>query len=238
MRLFLVKMVERKEYASSLLRGELYANRLACFRKFRGDKEREDDLEGVIQEPPGSRLELEGTDLRTGETGKVIVPTEDMADRIRRQIRSIDSINVFCTYSVDHNNLEKVPNGNADRQGWRIGPSEVFSEFGEHAVVIWNPHEFIERVEAAAQRQGYAVSHGHVQYYDPETGPQNIDPEVAALFAKRNTYAHQKEHRIAINTGTIGSDPLRLSIGDISDIALYFNVNNMDRELSIITQDR
>lgn len=238
MRLFLLKIVEKQEYALSLLQGEIYANRLAYFRGLEGDQEREDHSEGVILEPPGAHLHLVSTDLRTGTFREVTVSPEDLAAPIMRRMRVIDSLNIFCTYSVDFDNLEQVSSRDDGRRNWRLKPADDFLRFGQHAVAILNPPEFIERVKAAAHRQRFTISAGHVQYYDAETGPLNLDSEAASVFAKPDSYAHQKEHRIAIHTGRIGNDPLRLNIGDIRGIAVYFSISNMDRELSLITQNR
>ena len=234
---FLVKVFKDKVHADNFLKGELYAQRLRNFRSLEGDKERGDDFEGAYLFPPGSLLEMETTNSRTGEVEKVTVPPEHMGSLIRYQDRYLDNLNVFCTYAVDEENLQQVPCRDADKAQWRLGPPEVFLEFGKHAVAIHNPRSFVERVRKVAQCQSYAVFHGSVTYYEPEIGIPGMYPGIRTAFAKRKTYAHQKEFRIAIDTGTTGRKPITLNIGDISDIALYFNINNMDSELSITTHN-
>ncbi len=70
-------------------------------------------------------------------------------------------------------------------------------------------------------------------YYDPADGSPPLPPDIRVAFTKRNQYAHQKEFRLAFDTNTIGNEPLTLNVGDISDIALAVNRNNLDDKLSI-----
>ena len=63
------------------------------------------------------------------------------------------------------------------------------------------------------------MSHGLVEYYDPETFHGNFGG-VQALFRKQQHDSYQREFRFLINAGLRGDSPLWLDIGSISDITL------------------
>lgn len=228
---FLIKVFTDKLYAEKFLQGEIYAQRLSRFKCLEGDEERGDDFEGAIVYPPGSRLELEGTDPETEKVSKWIVLAKEIVN-LRHQPHYFDNFNVFCTYAVDDDDLEKVPNDNFETRR-KLQPGEKLWEFGEHAVAILNVDSFVRRTKEAARRQGYSGWHGHVTYYDSDAGTPYMEPGMWTLFAKRRNFAHQKEFRVAIDTNTTGCNPITLNIGDIRDIAVYFHKDDLNHKVLI-----
>ena len=100
-------------------------------------------------------------------------------------------------------------------------------EFGNHAVLIKNPSEFIRRVNLSAEKHGYKVHSGLVQYYDAEIGTPPINSPIQTLFLKRKRYEYQKEWRLAVDTGTTGDYPIIIDIGGIEDIAVQISTPDL-----------
>ena len=180
--------------------------------------------------PPGSILTLESTDPLTKEKNVWAIPQEDLGENIRWQPNALKYLNVFCMYSVDFNDLKKIPNNDTKRT---IELPETLWEFGNYAVVVFDVPEFIKRVSKAAFSHLYKVRPGRVTYYDSRFGLPDIPLNESVAFFKRNQYAHQKEFRLVFNTNTIGCDPVTLNIGDISDISVPVNRDNINSELSL-----
>ena len=229
--LCLIKVTSSQEYADKLLQGDLFARRLSGFRKLEGDSQRGDSFEASIVYPHDqSKFVFETKDPVTGKKEVLVIPPEDLAANPRLRLQALDSVNVFCTYAVDADNLRPVPD--SDTKARLELPSDLW-KLGSYAVVIFDVHKFIERVRIAAYSQNYKTWAGRVVYYDPADSSPPLSHDIQVAFTKRNQYAHQKEFRLAIDTNTIGSEPLTLSIGDISDIALTVTRNNLDDKLSI-----
>ena len=109
--------------------------------------------------------------------------------------------------------------GNVEDLRQRLLIPERCLELGEHAVVIRDVPEFMRRFGAAiAARRYHAWSH-LVRYYDPTSFHGSFEG-INTVFRKRTEYSHQREYRFAVDTGSVGNDPLYLDIGDIHDITL------------------
>lgn len=206
----LIKICRKKEYADCFLSGKLYANRLRYFRDQGIDK-----YEGAIWLQPDKCLfTLHGC----------LIPAEDFARPIQAQLQRIDNLHIFCIFAFHHSvGFETLSPENVDDfKANQLGSMDACrKDFGAHAVVITNAQEFFNRVDAALKRmwQEKRILRSPrclVEYYDPDT----FHMEISKIpFYKRNEFIHQKEYRIAINTGTVGCDPLVLDIGNIRDIA-------------------
>ena len=85
-------------------------------------------------------------------------------------------------------------------------------DLGDHAVVITNVKEFFRRVKASADREGYGIIWRFLKYYDPNIGTPSARSEIESAMSLNaaEEEAHQKEYRIAIDTRTVGIDPLTL----------------------------
>ena len=180
--------------------------------------------------PPGSIFTPEWTDPITKKRNVWSIPPQDLAFNIRLQLNALKYLNVFCMYAVDFGDFQEIPNDSTKRT---IELPETLWEFGDYAVAVFDVPEFIRRVEKAALFRHYVVRLGRVTYYDPWLGLPDVPLDESVAFFKRNQYAHQKEFRFAFNTFTIGTYPITLRIGDISDIAIPVNRDNVDQELSV-----
>ena len=228
--LFLIKVAKRQDYADQFLRGDLYSQRLDYFRGIEGDKQRGDSFEATMVYPPGSIFTPEWTDPITKKRNVWSIPPQDHAANIRLQLNALKYLNVFCMYAVDFGDFKEIPNDDTKRT---IELPETLWEFGDYAVAVFDVPEFIRRVARAALFRHYVVRRGRVVYYDPWLGLPDVPLDESVAFFKRNQYAHQKEFRLAFNTFTIGTNPITLSIGGISDIAIPVNKENIYQKLSV-----
>ena len=91
-------------------------------------------------------------------------------------------------------------------------------DFGEYAVVIFNPKEFINRVKEYCSANNLYPNCSPVSYYNEKISSLILNP-----FTKRIKYSYQSEARIYIHNST-PSDYLRITIGNIEDIAYIIKV--------------
>ena len=95
---------------------------------------------------------------------------------------------------------------------------------------IRNIPEFLRRIESTAEGNGYRISRGFVEYYDPDSFHGSFS-DWEAIFRKQNEYMYQHEYRFVIDTLVIGDWPIDLEIGDIRDISLCLETSKINTEL-------
>ena len=215
--LMLVKFFSRKEHADKMLAGKLRAGRLKKFRKTE-DQVRCDDFEGTMLWEGGTLT------LRTGDGESLTVSPDDLAGPIERRSHLVDNLNVFCM-TVFRSDLGPWPSWQlVDQVTQQVAESlPTCSKFGEHAVVIADAKELLRRVSRAADREDWQVRWSHVTYYDsyPPDVAFGDGRSFAPAFLKPRDFRREREFRVAMNTGTLGDDPVTLDIGDIRDIGSY-----------------
>ena len=228
--LFLVKVFEQEEHARDFVNGTMFVNRLFHFKKLEGDEGRGDEYEGNIM------LQREGLILTfqaTGEVDEITITEDDLAAPVIMAPEWFDHINVFCMYAGHSGTFEWVSEANLLDFKKQLELPEDCINLGDHAVVITNVKEFFRRVKASVNREGYGIIGRLVKYYDPNIGTPPAGSEIDSIFTKRNQYAYQKEFRIAIDTRTVGINPITLNIGPIDDIALRLKTRDINRGLTI-----
>ena len=231
---FLVKIFEQEEHAHDFMDGAIFANRLSHFKKLEGDEGRRDEYEGAIMpQREGFIMTLKATNQDTGEVDEITITEDDLAAPVIIAPEWFDHINVFCMYAGHSGNFQQVSADNLLDLKKQVQLPEDCTKLGEHAVVITNSKEFFRRVKVAADRERYGIIGQLVKYYDPNDGTPPARSEIESIFTKQDQYAYQKEFRIAINTRTLGTDPITLNIGSISDIALRLKTYNINGGLSI-----
>lgn len=191
------------ERIETLRQGHLYAKTLKYYRdleKKTGNDEIGDEFEAMLHVNEGH--------IRIPETGETIslkealVPTTNSDDF------------VFCMFGI-YPSLKHF--AFSDQQ------KEKMLSFGDTALVILDSEEFIRRVCAAAEREGYTAHFGAVNYFDPTIDSGNLIISLLkgtwniALW-KRDKYSYQQEGRFIFTPGN-GEDHINLDIGDISDIS-------------------
>lgn len=222
---FLCKFFESDKYASDFLNGKLYANRLAYFRNLEetGRVARGDQHEGIFAwgQPGSIRVEINGHDMSNDLAG----PASLLSDRLA-------AFNVICMHAgyirpIDEQTFEDLTQ---IKQGLLI-PEEC-KKFGQNTVVIKNAPEFLNRIKAAARLKGYSEAHGLVEYYNPGMF-SGFFPGITGAFKKQERFRLEREYRIVLETGNIGTDAVVLDIGDIRDIAMRSTIDEINRNMII-----
>lgn len=225
---FFAKVFSQPQLADDLIKGKLYANTLRHFRKIEGDPTRGDPEEGaVMPNLENLTIELTSTDPTAGEVDKITITKDDLAAPPTIRPRWFERINLFCMYAARTGQFTTVSEQNIADFQKQLEMPEDCEKFGSHAVVIKNPREFIRRVNLSAEKKGYRVHSGPVQYYDPDIGTPPIHSPIQTLFLKRKIYEYQKEWRWAIDIGTTADCPIFFDIGGIEDIAVRMSTPDL-----------
>ena len=222
--MFLVKFFETREYANGFMSGRLYANRLSYFKKIEdaGDTHRGDKYEGTVVwgQPGRIQIEINGHDM-----------SNDLAGPASLSLNRLDHFNVVCFYAGYIRNYS--PTLTEDEIKNQLIIPRKCEEFGQYAVVIKDNAEFFNRVKRATNAKNYREMHGLVKYYDPDTFHGHF-PGISGAFRKQEKFSYEQEYRIVIETGIAGSCPLVLDVGDISDITMLSNIQEINQNLQVI----
>ena len=214
---FFVKFFDNDAHAKEFVKGRVYANTLATFKALEGtdDSGRADRHEGTIAwlQPGQGCLEINGMDI-----------SDDLAGPIQLQRSWLDNLNVFCLHAAHTGSLDmaKVSNENIEVLRKQLTIPDECRALGKHTVVVTDVPEFVRRMEAAAQGNGYRMTRGLVKYYDPGSFHGNFR-DVESIFHKQDRHSYQREFRFVIDRGLMSAAPLTLEIGDISDITRRFD---------------
>jgi len=126
--------------------------------------------------------------------------------------------NMYCLYGIEKDTLDlkddtiKPFHFDLDSLNW-----------GDTAVVIYNPGQFHERFLRATAARNFELKYHNVVYYDETQYKGELSP-----FHKSDRYKQQKEFRYLIQKN--GKDDLTFHIGDIRDIAILIpksELNNL-----------
>ena len=233
--IFLIKFFQEEEHAKDFVRGKMFANRLSYFKEIEGNDGRGDENEGAIMSKNDSlTVELFTTDAETGEvTSKHTMYGTELAAPLVIRPRWFDHVNVFCMYTGHMCESQVISADNAQDIKNQLKIPDACATLGKYAVVILNPITFFKRVEVAADQKGYKIGHRLVKYYDSEVGTPPVRSDIETIFTKSNEYEYQREYRIAIETGTIGRNPITLDIGKIDDIAGCINLCDINQNFAV-----
>ena len=230
---YLLKIFENKQYADSFLRGEMYANRLSWFREIEGSDGRGDEYEGAVMlQRDHLVIHMKASD---GETGEVLsestITKDDLAAPPVIKQAVFDDLNLFCMYAGHSRDFQPKTDDPLQELQKHIEIPEECLQLGRYAVGIKDAPAFLRRIQVAANREGYSIYRGLVEYYDPEVGTPLEPLTMKTALRKRDDFAHQREYRFVIDTDTTGSDAITLNIGDISDIAMLLDPSDMKIQL-------
>ena len=209
----LIKVYECEDHAAAFLRGTIFANTLAYFRKLEEQNIRRDPQEGSITLPLTEGFRMTLSPAGRPEQQLLEFGQSDLAEAPTLRPSLFDDINIFCmSFAV-------IVSENTDKHTIIIPPKSA--DFGSHCVLIHEPNEFIQRTKKAVDRVGHEMGCKPVEYYDPKIGIYTdltlTKPE--AIFTKRNNYKDEQEYRICIIRDIVTPTPLKLEIGPIHDIA-------------------
>lgn len=189
----------------SLQSGMLYAKTLGYYRKREeetGDCEVGDKYEGMIH--------INEATICFPDTGEKVNVNDHLL------ITSESNDFVFCMFEV---------NPKLDKWKFTDKQKEKMLSFGDTALIVLDHHEFIHRVQVAAEKAGYKVYFQSVQYYDPTVDNGGMYTSLIngmwnIAFWKRDSYSYQQEARFVFTPGNENIDHIELDIGDISDITV------------------
>ena len=208
-----MKMFKEFEHAKMFCNGDLYCKPLSCFREIEDHTGRKDKLEGKVPQPEIIRIHINGVNYDLAN------PTE------RPPLFSIGSenVNLFCMSLCEIKRISK------EESGLNLQLNEEIAKLGPHFVVVSNYDEFSKRFCQSMTSKNYKSYHRHMEYYDIKKPPRAGEIKNHSAFYKPNIFKNQQEYRFLIYTGSIENDLLITNIGDISDITLYLNIDDLKR---------
>ena len=222
---FLIKLGKKEHMANLLKNGELYLNTYKYFRE-QDEKERKANIKSFIEVinlpdkylSPCRRDNLEGLNqtlkgsLKFNLLGEYIFIKDAYLNFFQNKYSHL-----YCMYSIDN----------------RLKNDFFFDKrnlaFGNSAIVIKNPKDFIDRVSKGLKNEGLNCDYKPVHYYDSLISSTKLTP-----FHKLSFYDFQKEFRIVTNTEA--SQPLNVKIGNIEDIAFILDSEKL-LDMKLIFKD-
>jgi len=179
--------------ANDFLDGKLYLNTNKFFGEIDGsDAVRFDPFDGIDES-------LQVKELSIAAPGGDWTPIGGIINPVVSRSRESEKLNILCMYALSDQRDQPFDSKNL--------------QFGNVAVLIRNPIEFIRRVKSAGSALDKQVFHGPVEYVDKLTYDGVMGP-----FKKFAELAYQNEFRLVLTNGT--GRHCRLDIGDIRDIAV------------------
>lgn len=231
---FLAKVVGEKQHADDLLNGKLFANRLGYFKQLEDSVGRGDKSEGaIVLASDDAILTLSVTNEDNDKVESITITGEDLAGPLDIRPKWFDHVHVYCMYAGHSGGLKVLSEENIGDLTRQLEVPDQYQELGNHAIIVTDVRGFLARVQKAAEREGYRICGGLVDYYDYASGTPHQGSDLETIFAKRKEFAWQREHRVAIDTGEIGSEPISLEIGTIDDIAFYMPTSEINSSISI-----
>jgi hypothetical protein len=213
-----IKFFERERYADEFVRGKLYLNTLAYFKRVEretaGRDGRFDSTEALSMwcQPRDVIVQLNAPGIKPVEISR-----DDLAAPVSVSRTYYDYMHVLCLYAVQIRNFEIVDGkikGKTEelRRDLTIDPRCI--EFGRYAVVL-NPVLFRQRLRDVLRSQGHLVKTGFVKYYDDAIFHGSI-PESEVPFWKQRRFNFQREYRVCIYPRLAADAPMIIRVGDIS----------------------
>ena len=173
--------------------GKLYLNTNKFFGEIDGsDTVRFDPFDGIDES-------LQVKELLVAAPGGDWTPFGGIINPVVSRSRESEKLNILCLYALSNQRDQPFDSRNL--------------KFGNVAVLIRNPIEFIRRVKSAASALDKQVICGPVKYVDKLTYDG-----VMGSFRKFADLDYQNEFRLVLTNGT--SNPCHLNIGDIRDIVV------------------
>jgi hypothetical protein len=208
------------QHIEQFAKGLLYMNTLKHFVELETNSLRKDSHEGTshLLKGDGAILQIK----MTPEVAKAFnmpadgefKPIANLQGPIRFQPDELQTVNVFCMYAL------------------RESASSTFVDsgslgFGDSFALLKDFDEFLKRVKAAVPGTGQELRYDLVTYIDDTSyeGPVGI-------FKKLSDFSYQSELRIGLFPGT--GAPLRLQVGDLSDIVILGRLSELNDRLRVL----
>lgn len=185
--------------------GLLYMNNLPYFWKIEDDELRGDPYDSIVALERGTKARIFLQDGRE-------LPFRSTRWDIKIPPPEAENINVFCMYALR-------PSAGS------FPVSERNFDFGDHALLIADPQQFIDRVAAQLRKERIDGGADLVQYVDDQyigkVGP----------FRKLKRFAYQSEWRLVCYSGPGG--PRTITLGSIRDISIIMPSKEINQRVAI-----
>jgi hypothetical protein len=185
--------------------GLLYLNNLPYFWKIEDEELRGDPFDSALQVIRGPKVTMVMPD-----ENEVTLCTNYTA-RIRPS--KPEEINIFCMYA-----LRPLVEG-------AFPIDERNQRFGDHALILMNRDEFIQRIESSLKSQMIVGDADLVEYVNDE------HTEKLGPFRKFNRFSYQYEWRLVCYDGPGKEREIR--IGSIQDISVILPSNEINKQIKI-----
>jgi hypothetical protein len=226
----LIKIYDSEEHAKAFINaGEMYCKILKEFKEIEDEYNRGDRFEGVSHWFQAKDIKMSLNISKNGEVLYTIDNVEsDMAGPAVIQPTVFDFFSLFCMYAVVLEDFEESYSTEDERKllierinrsiAEQIQIDPRCQDLGYYAVAIYRVEKFIETVVSYAINNDIGISHGLVEYFDPESFTGSFEG-VEAIFRKRNTYKHQNEFRFAFNTNNKTQGSITINVGPLNEFA-------------------
>lgn len=256
----LTKFFGSKSFRDDFVNGDLYLSSLSRFTTVyaerglheavaQGDKQAEKLLKA--QNNKRQMDILEGTIAMLNPDDVVKIDNnlrEHICTDVRLRALGFDYCNLTCFCKMEY--TQKLINGKIQWE-W-IEPD--MNEFGEYAIIVKNPRELIKRIDEKMRSLGYQYICGDVNYHSitfkgemvesKHTMTLEIEEDVKIkdylqqgnrmdydAFDKGDVYKNQREWRLVVNKGLADREPLKVNVGDLSDILVKVDRNNLKKKM-------
>ena len=185
--------------------GLLYLNNLPYFWNIEDEELRGDPFDCAFQVIRGPKVTMIMPD------GNELTVCRDYTLKIRPS--APEKINIFCMYA-----LRPLIEG-------AFPVNEKNQRFGDHALILMNRDEFIQRLESSLKSQKIVGDAELVEYVkDEHTG--KLGP-----FRKFDRFSYQYEWRLVCYDGM--GEPRKIRIGSIRDISVILPADEVNKQIQV-----
>ena len=203
----LIKFGKREHLEKLQRMGQMRFTSLESFRQTK-EQQRGDELEGALEIVNGGFTEVNCEHPTLGTFNFKI----DEQSETRFLKTDASPYCIFSCYALTYEMLNTADIYKID---------ERMAEFGDHALVIKNPRQFIDRVHEQLIIQNKSWKTNLTQYRDL-TSAGNFR---ADLFTKSDKYIHQNEFRFLFESDN--NSPQFIELGSIKDISEIHSSRNI-----------
>jgi hypothetical protein len=201
-----LKVGEKKHMESLINKGIVFTRPIQYYRQIESKNLQGDPNEGssYIKQFNNLELSIGGKVIGIANKGQIYLTHPE------------DQGNIFCLYGIETNSLnfelKRLQKFNFNLSGL---------SFGDAAVLIFDPMEFIIRVEKAAKLKGFDIQYAPVNYFNPDSFEGELSP-----FYKSSRYADQKEVRLWI-PNKLNQD-LFFEVDNLNDISVMVSLDDIE----------
>jgi hypothetical protein len=205
----LIKLGKKEHIECFRNKGIVFMNSINFFKEMEEDEQRKDNEEGILRIEQVTWLRImfgekefefsKNTKQNTISSAQLRVANPALEGNIFSMIAITTELSNF-TDILDKQNMQ----------------------FGDSFLVIFNPKEFLSRIDIAIKHADLKYRWNLVKYYDEQTHSGEL-----GVFHKPLKFKHQNEFRIFVENNQ--RSPLVLKIGSIEDISEIFEIEEFER---------